>query len=188
MIHPDVCLIADAGDFTVRRINSDGTVQTIAGSGIQGYGQGYVAAFGGPATGSLLGSPVQAVADQKGNIYISDDYAGVIYIVTPDGNLNLYAGQVGVYVFGGDNIPATSSSFVQPYGLAVDQSGNLYIADPGDNRIREISTAGIITTFAGNWYSGLLRRRRAGKPGHAEFPSKHRFRLQGRSDHRGRNE
>ena len=148
-------LIADTGDYTVKRINLDGRIQTIAGSGIQGYGQGYEAAFGGPATQSLLGSPRQAVADALGNIYVSDDYAGVIYIITPDGDLNLFAGQVGVYQFGGDNIPATSSSFVDPQGLAVDQSGNLYISDPLDNRIRMVSTSGIITTFAGNGTAGF---------------------------------
>lgn len=148
-------LISDTGDYTVRRINSDGTVQTIAGSGIQGVGQGYVLAYGGPATQTLLGTPRQAVADAKGNIYISDDYAGVVYIVTPDGNLNIYAGQVFVYQYGGDNIPATSSSLVAPQGLALDSSGNLYISDPGDNRIRKVSPDGTITTFAGTGTAGF---------------------------------
>ncbi|MGA2216001.1 MAG: hypothetical protein ABSH31_22200, partial [Bryobacteraceae bacterium] len=104
-------LIADIGDFTVKRINSDGLIQTIAGFGVQGVGlgEGPVSqlSFGGPATSTLLGSPIQAVADAQGNIYISDDYASVVYIVTPDGNLNLFAGQVGVYQFGGDNVAAT---------------------------------------------------------------------------------
>lgn len=147
-------LIADTGDYTVKRINSDGTIQTIAGLGILGVGQGYQLVFGGPATGTLLGTPRKAVADTKGNIYISDDYASVVYIVTPDGNLNVFAGQVGVYQFGGDNIAATSSSFVKPQGLALDSSGNLYVSDPGDNRIRKISTNGIITTFAGTGKAG----------------------------------
>src|SRR5580698_3665255 len=112
-------LIADPGDFTVKRINSDGRIQTIAGLGIQGVGQGYQFTYGGPATGTQLGTPRQAVADAEGNIYVSDDYAGVVYIITPDGNLNVYAGQVGVYQFGGDNIAATSSSLAQPQGLAL---------------------------------------------------------------------
>jgi uncharacterized protein (TIGR03437 family) len=142
-------LIADTADFTVKRINSDGRIQTIAGLGIQGVGQGYQLTYGGPATGTLLGTPRQAVADAQGNIYVSDDYAGVVYIITPDGNLNLYAGQVGVYQFGGDNIAATSSSLVSPFGLALDGNGNLYISDPDDNRIRMVSSKGIITTFAG---------------------------------------
>lgn len=148
-------LIADAEDFTVRRVNTDGTIQTIAGLGIQGYGQGYTATFGQPATDTSLGTPVQAVSDQNGNIYISDIYADVIYVVTPAGNLNLFAGQIGVDTFGGDNIAATSSSFVDPEGLAVDQNGNVYIADPGDNRIREVTTDGNITTFAGNGTAGF---------------------------------
>jgi uncharacterized protein (TIGR03437 family) len=147
-------LIADPGDFTVKRINSDGRIQTIAGLGIQGVGQGYQFAYGGAAVGTQLGTPRQAVADAEGNIYVSDDYAGVVYIITPDGNLNVYAGQVGVYQFGGDNIAATSSSFADPQGLALDGKGNLYISDPGDNRIRMVSSKGIITTFAGTGQSG----------------------------------
>jgi uncharacterized protein (TIGR03437 family) len=147
-------LIADTGDYTVRRINSDGTIQTIAGTGIQGYGEGYQGVFGAPATTTLLGTPIQAVADAQGNIYISDDYASVVYIVKPDGNLNVFAGQIGVYQYGGDNVQATASSFVEPQGLALDQSGNLYISDPGNNRIRKVSTSGVITTFAGNGTAG----------------------------------
>jgi uncharacterized protein (TIGR03437 family) len=148
-------LIADGGDYTVKRINSDGTIQTIAGTGIQGAGQGYQLIFGGPATGTLLGVPIQAVADAQGNIYISDDYANVVYIITPDGNLNVYAGQPGVSGYGGDNVPATSSSFAQLEGIALDQTGNLYIADPVDNRVRKVSTNGIITTFAGTGTQGF---------------------------------
>jgi sugar lactone lactonase YvrE len=75
--------------------------------------------------------------------------------VTPDGGLNLFAGQVGDYQSGGDNIPATSSSFIKPQGLALDQNGNLYISDLLDNRIRMVSTEGIITTFAGNGTAGF---------------------------------
>ena len=148
-------LIADTGDFTVRRINSDGTIQTIAGTGVEGVGDGYVLTYGQPANQTLIGTARQAVADAQGNIYVSDDYAGVVYKITPDGILNVFAGQVGVYQFGGDNIPATSSSFIEPQGLALDQNGNLYISDPGDNRIRKVSTNGIITTFAGTGTAGF---------------------------------
>jgi uncharacterized protein (TIGR03437 family) len=147
-------LIADGGDFTVRRINSDGTIQTIAGTGVQGVGDGYVLTYGEPANQTLIGTPRQAVADTKGNIYISDDYAGAVYIITPDGILNVFAGQVGDYASGSDNIPATSSSFINPEGLALDQNGNLYISDPYDNRIRKVATNGIITTFAGTGAAG----------------------------------
>jgi uncharacterized protein (TIGR03437 family) len=148
-------LIADGGDFTVRRVNSDGRIQILAGLGIQGVGQGYQLVYGGPATGTLLGTPTQAVADGQGNIYVADEYASAVYKITPDGNLNVFAGQVGVYQFGGDGIQATSSSFAQPQGLALDQSGNLYVSDPGDNRIRKISPAGVISTFAGNGTAGF---------------------------------
>ncbi len=147
-------LIADGGDYTVRRINSDGTIQTIAGTGIEGVGDGYVLSYGGQGNETLIGTARQAVADAQGNIYISDDYASAVYKITPDGILNVFAGQVGVYQFGGDNIPATSSSFTGPQGLALDQNGNLYIADPAENRIRKVSTSGIITTFAGTGKAG----------------------------------
>jgi trimeric autotransporter adhesin len=148
-------LIADSGDYTVRRINSDGTIQTIAGTGIEGAGDGYVLTYGEPANQTLIGTARQAVADAQGNIYVSDDYVSAVYKITPDGILNIFAGQVGVYQFGGDNIPATSSSFAEPEGLALDSSGNLYISDPGDNRIRKVATNGIITTFAGTGTAGF---------------------------------
>jgi uncharacterized protein (TIGR03437 family) len=147
-------LIADPGDFTVRRINSDGTIQTIAGTGVEGVGDGYQLSYGGQGNETLIGTPRQAVADAHGNIYVSDDYASVVYKITPDGILNVFAGQVGVDQFGGDNVQATSSSFAGPQGLALDQNGNLYIADPADNRIRKVSTNGIITTFAGTGTAG----------------------------------
>ena len=148
-------LIADSGDYTVRRINSDGTIQTIAGTGVEGVGDGYVLTYGQPGNQTLIGTARQAVADAQGNIYVSDDYAGVVYKITPDGILNVFAGEVGVYQFGGDNVPATSSSFITPQGLALDQNGNLYISDPDDNRIRKVSTTGIITTFAGTGTAGF---------------------------------
>ena len=147
-------LIADSGNYTVRRVDPDGRIETIAGLGVQGVGQGYQLIYGGPATSTLLGTPRQALADQQGNLYVSDDYASVVYRITPDGNLNVYAGQVGVYQFGGDNVPATSSSFTGPQGLALDAAGNLYIADPGENRVRKVSPNGTITTFAGNGQAG----------------------------------
>jgi uncharacterized protein (TIGR03437 family) len=152
-------LIADAGDFTVKRINADGRIETVAGFGVQGAGLGegsvYELNFGGPATDTLLETPRQAVADSNGDIFISDQAVATVYRITPDGNLNVYAGQPGVYKYGGDNIPATSSSLTGPQGLALDQSGNLYIADPADNRIRKVSTSGIITTFAGTGKAGF---------------------------------
>jgi uncharacterized protein (TIGR03437 family) len=163
-------LIADGGDFTVRLVNSDGRIHIVAGLGIQGVGQGYQLVYGGPATGTLLGTPTQAVADGQGNIYIADEYASAVYKITPDGNLNLFAGQVGVYQFGGDGIQATSSSFTQPQGLALDQSGNLYVSDPGDNRIRKISTAGVITTFAGNGTAGFSGDGGAATQAELNFP------------------
>jgi uncharacterized protein (TIGR03437 family) len=163
-------LIADGGDFTVRRVNSDGRIQIVAGLGIQGVGQGYQLVYGGPATGTLLGTPTQAVADGQGNIYIADEYAGAVYKITPDGNLNVFAGQVGVFQFGGDGIQATNSSFVQPQGLALDQSGNLYVSDPGDNRIRKISTAGVISTFAGNGTAGFSGDGGAATQAELNFP------------------
>ena len=148
-------LIADTGDFTVRRINSDGTIQTIAGTGVEGAGDGYVLTYGQQANQTLIGTPRQAVTDAQGNIYVSDDAVGVVYKITPDGILNVFAGQVGVYESGSDNIQATSSSFITPQGLALDQNGNLYISDPDDSRIRKVSKDGIITTFAGTGTAGF---------------------------------
>lgn len=152
-------LIADSGDARVRRIGTDGTIQNLAGVGTAGAGlfEGsvYELNFGGSATDTLLATPRQAVGDAQGNIYVSDSSVGAVYRITPDGILDVYAGQVGLQSSGRDNILATKSTLIRPQGLALDEAGSLYIADASDHRVRKVSPDGLITTFAGTGKAGF---------------------------------
>jgi sugar lactone lactonase YvrE len=96
-----------------------------------------------------IGWPDAIAADNAGGFYFSLPYQNIIYRVAADGSISLIAG-IRPGGFSGDGGPATAAQLNFPMGVAVDLSGNLYIADFGNNRIRKITTAGIITTVAGN--------------------------------------
>jgi uncharacterized protein (TIGR03437 family) len=137
-------LIADTSNAKVRRVSKNGTIQTIAGIGARGSGF-----IGGPATGALLDTVRAAVADAQGNVYIADSGASVVYRVKPDGTIEIFAGELNVYDYYGDDGPATEADLDDPFDLAIDRAGNVYIADSSNNVIRKVSTNGTITTFAG---------------------------------------
>ncbi|HXP87260.1 MAG TPA: IPT/TIG domain-containing protein [Bryobacteraceae bacterium] len=127
------------------------TISTIAGSGTSGY-----SGDGGPATAASLNNPRGIVSDPAGNVYFCDFSNNRVRKIATDGTITTVAG-TGVAGYNGDNMPGTSARLNQPYRLALDPAGNLYIADPGNNRIRKLAPNGIITTVAGNGnanYSG----------------------------------
>ncbi len=107
---------------------------------------------------SALSAPLRdtsaVVVDAAGNIYVADTSDNIVVRVTPDGALTVVAGN-GRNGFSGDGGLATAASLSTPYGLAIDSSGALYIADYGNNRVRKVS-GGIITTVAGGATSGAL--------------------------------
>ena len=138
--------VADGGNDRIRKI-SGGTITTVAGQGTGGYD-----GDGGPATKALLNYPEDVALDSAGNLYIADTGNNVIRKVDSKGVITTVAG-TGTAGYSGDNGPATSAELNLPYGLAVDSSGNLYIADWGNNRIREVSK-GIIRTVAGTGTAG----------------------------------
>jgi DNA-binding beta-propeller fold protein YncE len=135
---PDGSLyFADRDNKRVRRITPQGTMETVAGRGQGGY-----SGDGGPAREALLSSPHGVAFDQKGNLYISDPGSRHVRLVTPDGTIYTVAGRpLGVpgVRFQGDGGPATEAQLFQPHGIAVDQDGNVYIADRGNNRIRKLT-------------------------------------------------
>ncbi len=138
--------IADCGNSRIRLVSA-GVIGTIAGNGVPGYG-----GDGGPATAAQLNAPTGVTLDAAGNIYIADYYNNRIRKVA-NGVINTVAGK-GTQAFSGDNGPAVSAQLNRPFLIAVDISGNLYIADYGNNRIRQVA-AGVITTVAGNGTSGF---------------------------------
>jgi trimeric autotransporter adhesin len=143
--------IMDTATGRVRKVNSSGVITTVAGDGTLGY-----TGDGGPATKAELqpgSSFVGLAADDSGNLYISDGENCVIRKVDTSGTITTVAGN-GTCGYLGDGQKATSAELEYPEGVAVDGSGNLYIADNGNNRVRKVTPDGIISTVAGNGSPG----------------------------------
>jgi sugar lactone lactonase YvrE len=139
--------IADTMNKLIRKVDANGIITTVAGNG--GFG-GY-SGDGSAATNTSLSETHCVALDTSGNLFISFD--GCIRKVDANGIITTVAGNDSLG-YSGDGGPATNASLNNPYGLVVDASGNLFIADEGNNRIRKVDTNGIITTVAGNGPSG----------------------------------
>jgi len=120
-------------------------ISTIAGNGTGGF-----TGDGGNALSAEISSPWGVAADAVGNKYIADYSNNRIRKVSPTGVITTIAGTTAGAGFSGDGTAATLAQLNHPFDVAVDASGNIYIADDGNNRIRKINTSGIITTVAGN--------------------------------------
>ena len=135
----------------VRLDATTGILTLVAGNGTAGF-----SGDNGPATSACLSDPSGVVLDAAGDIFIADTannrirevINGVITTVAGSG----YPGSAGG--FSGDGGPATSAQLNNPYGAAVDSTGNIYIADTNNNRVRKVSN-GVITTVAGNGTAGF---------------------------------
>jgi uncharacterized protein (TIGR03437 family) len=136
--------IADSGNHVVRKVAANGTIATIAGNGVAGYG-----GDGGSGAKAQLNTPTGVAVDNSGNVYIADSGNHRVRRVASDGSISTFAGN-GTAGFAGDGGAAASAELYTPFGLAVDASGNLYIAELGNSRVRKVSTAGTITTVAGD--------------------------------------
>jgi uncharacterized protein (TIGR03437 family) len=133
--------IADFSNNRIRKVSS-GTITTVAGNGLAGY-----SGDGGPALNAQLTTPAAVAVDSSGNLYIGDTGNNAVRKVS-GGTITTVAGN-GLAGYSGDNGPATSANVGNPTGIAVDSSGNLYVAG-GSSRVRKVYTSGLIATIAGN--------------------------------------
>ena len=143
--------IADTQNQRIRKVDAaTGIIQTVAGTGSAGYN-----GDGGPATSAQLKAPSGVAIDSSGNIYIADTQNFRIRKVdAATGIIQTVAG-TGVAGYSGDGGPATSAQIKNPAVVAVDASGNIYIADTLNHRIRKVDAAtGIIQTVAGTGVAG----------------------------------
>lgn len=140
-------LVADSANHRIRRIDTTGTITTVAGSGIQGY-----SGDNGPATAAQLDTP-SGLAAAGSTIYISDTHNHRIRAISASGTITTVAG-TGQPGYSGDNGPATAAQLDSPRGLAITSTGALLIADANNQRIRSVSASGTITTLAGGSTQG----------------------------------
>ncbi len=142
--------ISDSDNNVIRRVNLDGTIETIAG---MQNGPACVANYGGdnsPATAANLGCPTGIALDGQGNLYIADTQNHRIRKVDAStGTITTVAG-TGTGGYNGDGILATNAQLKKPFDVAVDTQGRVYISDQDNLRVRRIETDGTITTVAGN--------------------------------------
>jgi gliding motility-associated-like protein len=143
--------ISDFNNHCIRKIDPSGIVSTICNiTTTSGY-----SGDGGPALTAEISSSEKITVDAAGNIYFADFYNNCVRKINTAGIINTIAGN-GSAGYSGDGGPATNAQLWLPSGVAVDASGNVYISDEWNNRIRKVNTAGIITTIAGNGPTGYL--------------------------------
>lgn len=141
-------LIADTGNHRIRRIDPDGAVRVVAGTGTPGN-----AGDGQAATAAQLNRPSAIVVDAQGSIYVADSGNFRIRKIDSDGVITTFAGgsQPGV---GGDGGPARDAQFTEPAGLALGPDGSLFVVDGPVHRVRVIGPDGVIRVFAGHGVDG----------------------------------
>ncbi|PQJ11929.1 hypothetical protein CJD36_009050 [Flavipsychrobacter stenotrophus] len=141
--------IADQGYNRVRKVNHLGIISTIAGTGVAGF-------FGdnGPATNARLAGPYSIAIDGMGNVFVADVDNERIRRISPTGIIKTVAG-TGTASYNGDSIAATAAHLFEPIGVAVNSTGDLFIADAWNQRVRKVTPAGVITTVAGTGVAGF---------------------------------
>jgi sugar lactone lactonase YvrE len=128
-----VVYIADTFNHRIRKVDTDGTITTVAGVGTPGD-----SGDGGPATKAELRYPKSVVKDAAGNLIIVDSFNARVRVVTPDGIIQTIAGD-GFQGYAGDDGPAAKARFRFPSGIVVDSQGRLFITDTQNNRVRMLA-------------------------------------------------
>ncbi len=139
----NVYIVDDYNCYRIRKIDVSGIISTYAGSGVCGF-----MGDGGPATAARICGPRGMAVGAAGNIYIAEGYNYCIRKVAPSGIISTIAGGPTASSTGDSGL-ATATRLGRPVSVAADDSGNVFVADEGSNRVRKIDVAGIITTIAG---------------------------------------
>jgi sugar lactone lactonase YvrE len=133
--------VADASDFTIRKITPAAVVTTLAGrAGSEGSADGSRAA-------ARFLTPQGIACDAAGNLYVADTDNDTIRKITPAGLVTTLAGKAGIV--GSADGSGAAARFNNPHGIACDAAGNIYVADSDNCAIRKITPAGLVTTLAG---------------------------------------
>jgi trimeric autotransporter adhesin len=163
--------LADFKNSQVRKVTSDGVITAVAGTGTAGFNSDNQ-----PATIAQINKPMGVTVDSSGSLYFADTNNNRVRKVALDGLINTVAGN-GTQGFGGDNSLATAARIGYPHGITVDSSGNLYIADQTNHRIRKVTPDGVIRTIAGYGTQGFsgdggpAAMAQLNNPGHVIFDS-----------------
>jgi len=140
--------IAEYNNHIVRKVSATGVISTYAGTGSSGY-----TGDGGAATAATLYNPMGVAVDTAGNVYVAEYSNHVVRKINTAGVISTYAGN-GSAGFSGDGGAATAAQIYRPVGLCVDDTGNVYIGDSWNHRIRKVNTSGVMSTVAGNGTAG----------------------------------
>ena len=143
----DTIYVADEQNCTIRKITPDGHVTTLAGQA--GVAPGSADGVGANAR---FYDPQAVAVDAEFNVYVADTVNDTIRVIDPTGKVSTLAGGVGKYAYADGT--GTVARFEGPTGVTVDTAGNVYVADNGNNMIRKISPAGVVTTLSGSQTAG----------------------------------
>jgi sugar lactone lactonase YvrE len=133
--------VADSNNSTIRKITPSGVVTTLAGAA------GQMGSTDGTGADARFGDPNGVAVDSSGNVYVADTGNATIRKITPAGVVSTLAGTAAQR--GSTDGTGADARFVAPWGIAVDSSGNVYVSDVADTRIRKITPAGVVSTLAG---------------------------------------
>ncbi len=136
--HSGNIYFTESHNHVVRKINTEGIISTIAGTGVSGF-----SGDGGPATAANLWLPLQIAFDWAGNLYVADDFNYRVRKINPAGIISTVAG-TGIAGYSGDGGPATAAQLNLVFGVAVDCAGGLYISDAANNRIRFVNAPPLV--------------------------------------------
>ncbi len=140
--------VADATDHSIRKVSASGVVTTVAGAA------GQHGSADGAGSAARFFTPQGIAVDTQGNAYVADSGNATVRKISAAGVVSTLAGSPGLR--GRTDGTGAQARFGEPYGVAVDRAGNVYVADTGNSNIRKITSAGVVSTLAGSGTPGLV--------------------------------